>query len=223
MIIHQVHLSLLQYYGSVSTLNNLPNSTDINFDSQNVSGGEDNESKGISEMYGLAVFKYDKLVGELTPIQTLAHMIISNDIKSCTITIPSPTDETVPMDVYVYNKTSPKIKVEIINETPYIDVSLNVEAKVLSVTNNSDFLDDEYLELIQNNLDYYLYDLINNYLYTISKDFESDINNFGKHALILFNTNNDFLEYNWLDNFKDSFFNINISSEINSSFLLSNK
>lgn len=174
-------------------------------------------------MYGLAVFNEDKLVGELTPMQTLAHMMISNDIKSCTLTIPSPTDETIPMDIYVYNKTTPKIKVDIINDTPYIEVSLNLDAKVLSVTNDSDFLDYEYLQLIENNLNYYIYNLINNYLYTISKDFNCDINNFGENALILFNTSNDFLEYNWLDKFKDSFFKINISSEINSSFLLSNK
>ena len=52
---------------------------------------------------------------------------------------------------------------------------------------------------------------MSNYLYKTSKDFKADINNFGKNALCNFTTINEFENYNWLSNYENSFFNININ------------
>ena len=48
------------------------------------------ESKNNVESMGLAVFRGDKLVGELNNIETLCHLIITNDLKNATINITNP-------------------------------------------------------------------------------------------------------------------------------------
>ena len=46
------------------------------------------------ENIGLAVFKNDILVGELNAEESILHMMVSNKLKSCTISIPNPIGDS---------------------------------------------------------------------------------------------------------------------------------
>ena len=58
------------------------------------------------------------------------------------------------------------------------------------------------------------------YMYTNSKEYNSDIAGIGKFAVKNFLTINDFENYDWLDNFKDCFFDVNVHSNVISELLL---
>ena len=60
-----------------------------------------------------------------------------------------------------------------------------------------------------------------NYCYKISKEFGADIDLFGKHAVKHFLTWDKWLEYNWLDNYKNAFFDIDVDVDVISSYLIS--
>ena len=70
-------------------------------------------SKTNIENVGLAVFHGDKLVGELTGLETICHQIISNKLDTCTINIPSPfeEDKTISLRMRLANKTNNNVKI----------------------------------------------------------------------------------------------------------------
>ncbi len=125
--------------------------------------------------------------------------------------------------MYLYTKSNPKINVKLINGSPYISVKLKLEAKILSLDENSNYITELRLNDISNSANQYITNLISDYLYKTSKEYESDINQFGKYTLKLFSTTNDFENYNWLENYKNSFFDVNIDTNVQSALLLSGK
>lgn len=178
------------------------------------------ENSGTSSLMGICVFKGDTLVGELSSEETLAHMLVTNKVDSCTISIPHPYDENLVIDLFLYNKSKPKITVDIVNGSPFIQIDMKLEAKVSSFDSTSNFSDEELINQISESSNNYIQNLILNYLYKMSKEYCVDIDNFGKYCLNNFIEVEDFANYNWKDHFKDSFFQLNINTNILSSFLL---
>ena len=52
-----------------------------------------------AENFGLAVFKYDKLVGELNGIETVCYSILSNNVQGFFLTIKDPRSEEEYIDL----------------------------------------------------------------------------------------------------------------------------
>ena len=55
------------------------------------------------------------LSGELTAIETICHLIITNELEECFITIPSPFDEDSSIDLYITLDEATKNDVKIVN------------------------------------------------------------------------------------------------------------
>ena len=85
---------------------------------------------------------------------------------------------------------------------------------------NSDYLDDNMLTEISNTCDAYLESVFSSFFYKTAKIFNSDIVGVGKSALSSFRTSSDFENYNWEENYKNSFFDITVNSNVKSGFLL---
>lgn len=79
---------------------------------------------------------------------------------------------------------------------------------------NFDYLDTNILDSMSTSCNNYLKNQFSNYLYKTSTIFESDINNFGLYALSQFTTTTEFNNYNWLENYKNSTFDIDINTII---------
>lgn len=175
------------------------------------------------ENMGLAIFRNDKLVGELSAQETIWHMIVSNHLKSCTISIPDPLGDTESIDINLKLDCSTKKSVQIINGTPHISCKIKVKAQILSATQQStsdetNYYKKENLELIETTCNEYLKKNISDYLYKTAKTYNSDIDGFGKYAVKYFTTTQSWQEYNWLDNYKNSIFNVKVDTTIKSGY-----
>lgn len=217
--------NLLLCYGSISTENAITSgSYNTSFtstkDSQTSAGSTPLDNSGTSETMGLAVFKGDTLIGELTARETLCHMLIQNDIESCNITIPRPDNTNENIDLYLYNNSHPRIKVDIINGTPFIRIDLKLEARILSVSSSESYTTEEDLSQISLSASQHIESIMTEYLYKTSVKLNSDIDSFGNHALSIFLTNSEFESYNWLENYKNATFNVNVNTRVKSAFLL---
>ena len=73
--------------------------SDINKDSSYIAGETPISSKDNIENMGLAVFHKDKIVGELNGLESIFHLIISNKLESCNISIPNPLGDSESIDV----------------------------------------------------------------------------------------------------------------------------
>ena len=171
------------------------------------------------ENLGLAVFKGDKLVGELNGLECIAHLILTNELDNAVISVPSPFESTNYIDLYITDSKC-KTKVYLSNGIPYIKPDIDLSCRIISMSDDYKDLTEENILLIEEYTKYYIERFIYDYLYKTAKVFKSDITAFGKYAVSNFSTLNEWDEYNWLDNYQNSFFNVDINIDIISRYLL---
>ena len=174
----------------------------------------------ISENTGLAVFKEDKLVGELNAIENLCFMIIDNKVDGFLISVPNPKDSNSFVDVYFTPIANTSIDAKIVNNSPYIKINCRISGRVYSLNENANYSDPQTLEELSNSCSNYLESIISDYLYKTSKVFNSDITKLGKYIRKNFLTESEYKDYNWSDRYQDSVFEIKVNASIKSSFLL---
>ena len=75
------------------------NTSDINKDSSYIAGETPISYKNNIENMGLAVFHGDKIVGELNGLESIFHLMVSNELESCNISIPNPLGDSESIDV----------------------------------------------------------------------------------------------------------------------------
>ena len=106
------------------------------------------DSQKNIENLGLAVFKGDKLVGELNGVECIAHLILTNELENAVISVPSPFESTNYIDLYLTNSKC-KSKVYLTNGTPYIKPSIDLSARIISMSDDYKDLTEENIELIE--------------------------------------------------------------------------
>ena len=189
-------------------------------DSDIEAGSSPIEGENQSENIGVVVFKDDTLVGELNALETISLLTIRNDVNRFLISIPDPLNENNDLDIYLTHTFSNDIKVYTDTPSAYIKLKIELSGRIYSMANNANYLSPEVLETISNSCNSYLESTFSSYLYKTSKDFKSDINGFGKSALKNFISVQDFEQYNWLDNYQNAFFDVEVDTSIKSGMLI---
>lgn len=203
------------------TIVNLNSVSSYSMDSSYTSGQTPIENEKPSTVYmGLSVFYNDKLVGELNGIETICHLLVSNQLKTCTLTIPSPFDEDGSIDLFVRPDGKTRCKVSFVNGSPYIETKVKIKARILSLTEDSNYLSSENIEKIEEYATSYVENCISEYLYKTAKVLESDIAGFGKYAVTHFKTMEEWNDCHWLALYKDAFFHVDVKTKVASSYLL---
>lgn len=211
-------------YAILGGINSASESSSSSIPSQKDSAIKSNESAITgdlkSENVGLAVFKDAKLVGELTAIENLAFLCTKNEVDGFLISVPNPQNENKSIDIYLTPNKSTKISVSIVNGSPYATLNYFFTGRIYSMTDSSNYLDNSLLTEISNTCNTYLESIFSSFLYKTSKEFNSDITGIGKYALRNFTTTSQFEEYNWKDNYKNSFFEVTVDTNVKSGFLI---
>ncbi len=174
------------------------------------------EFETVLENMGLAVFNDDKLVGELTGMDALSHLLVVSDLESAIITVPNPFNSDSTISLYITSPKKTKTSVKLINGTPYIQCNINISGEILSLDQDLNYSSKSNLDLVEDYTNTYLEQCISSYLYKTSKEFNSDIANFGKYVVGNYATWDEWIESDWLYNYQNSFFSINVDSTISS-------
>ena len=174
-----------------------------------------------SENLGIAVFKDDKMVGELTAIETMLHLILTDNFESGIITLNHPLKENSTIDIALYSHKKTNIDAKLINGSPFATIEVFLNSRLLSVDKNSGDFDADEIKELESLINSYLENAILNYLYKTSKEFESDIDGIGQSLLTKFKNSKEWNNYNWPQNYKNTFFKVHVNTNIKSSFLLS--
>lgn len=201
---------------------NLP-SSDNSEDELDIVAGElpITEYKRESENLGIAVFKDDKMVGELTAIETMLHLILTDNFESGIITLNHPLKENSTIDIALYSHKDTNIDTKLVNGSPFASIEVFLNSRLLSVDKNSGDFDADEIKELESLINSYLENAILNYLYKTSKEFESDIDGIGQSLLTKFKNSKEWNNYNWPQNYKNTFFKAHVNTNIKSSFLLS--
>ena len=189
-------------------------------DSSYVAGQAPIKNKTNLEFMGLAVFNGDKLVGELNGMDSICHLLCTNEFKSSTISIPSPFNQNELIDLFIQADGKNDIKVSIINGSPYIHVKVHLLSYVNSMDYGLDLTSFENIQLVQEYAEAYLESKLLDYLYTTSKQFHSDIANFGKYSAIDYLTVQEWQKLDWKNLYPDSFFDVEVQVDVKNGNLL---
>ena len=114
-----------------------------------------------------------------------------------------------------------KTKVRFVNGAPYIRLEIALDGKILSLNKHTNSFNKDDIALIESYADSYVRENMEKYLYKTSKDFKSDIAMFGRYAVSHFDTWDKWNNYNWLDNYENAFFDVNVNVDVISSYLVS--
>ena len=210
--------------GNGNKLSITPSNVTVNPEQEfNIVAGENPlvEYERKSENLGLAVFKQAKLVGELTAFENLLHLILTNQFESSVISIDNPYKENSAIDIALYFHKNTKINAKLVNGSPYVKSTIYLNARLLSVDKISESLTPEKIEELELLINSYLENAFLDYQYKTAKVFEADIDNVGKNLIKNFKNDNEWNNYNWPSNYKNTFFDVDVRTNIKSSFLLS--
>ena len=170
---------------------------------------------------GIAVFKDDKYVGELSEIESICHLLITNNVDSFVISLPAEGYPDNLLDLNIQPLKSTKIKVDTSSNSPTINIAVYCEARVLTIDKNSNYEDSKVLKDISQKAHRYLKEQIENYLEKTTKKFNSDIAGFIDHATKNFLTQKDLENYDWSSKYENSNFNVDVKVDVMSSLLFS--
>ena len=210
--------------GNGNKLSITPSNVTVNPEQEfNIVAGENPlvEYERKSENLGLAVFKQAKLVGELTAFENLLHLILTNQFESSVVSIDNPYKENSAIDIALYFHKNTKINAKLVNGSPYVKSTIYLNARLLSVDKISESLTPEKIEELELLINSYLENAFLDYQYKTAKVFEADIDNVGKNLIKNFKNDNEWNNYNWPSNYKNTFFDVDVKTNIKSSFLLS--
>lgn len=190
---------------------------------QNDSGGATLEISGQrgTQNVGIAVFKKDKYVGQLSEIDSICHLLVTNNVDSFILSIPNKDYPDNLIDLSISPVRNCKISVDTSSDTPFISLSVFCDAKILTIGKSYSYSNPEVLENLSEQAKNFLKKNIENYLNKTSKELDSDIAGFSKHAIINFLTIEDWDNYNWISKYSNSKFNINVNLNVSSSLLFS--
>ena len=210
--------------GGVNTSDNNSSQSQSQSQSSDESNIKSNESpitgERLSQNIGLAIFKNAKLAGELNAIETICFLTLKEKVDNFLVSIPDPQKSNSKIDIYLTPNTTHNIDIDFVNGAPYVKIKLDFSGKIYSMSRDSQYLNTDVLNTISTSCNNYLKSQFSGYLYKTSTVFESDINGLGSNALSKFATTTEFDNYNWLDNYKNCTFDVEIKTVIDSGFLL---
>lgn len=168
---------------------------------------------------GLAVFKDDRMVGHTTAVESIAYLLLVNHLEESMITIDNPFEENSKIDIGIGTTKNCHKNVEIINNTPYITCDVFITANIESSGKNFDYTKSENIRIIEEETKKYLTGLLENYLYKLSREYNSDILKFKNIYTKKCLTNQDLDKVHFDEIYKDSVFKVNVDVQISSTHL----
>ena len=175
-----------------------------------------------TENIGLAVFNKDKYIGNLSAIETLCYTLIEEEVDNFSVFIDNPFEKNKKIDLSVSSLKPVNTKVDLLKENPIITIKFNLTAKALTGQDTLNFSDKDTLNAINNALKEFLTSKMKDYLYKTSQEYKCDINGFYSIIKPKFLTIPEYENYNWKQKYQNAEFNIEINSNVISSFLVQN-
>lgn len=175
--------------------------------------------RDMIKIEGSAVFLKNKMVGKLSPSETLAALLITNDTKNPLLVIPISNkdklkdNKTITLEVF-----KSKAKIKYLNMGNNIGISVNIEinAGIAEMNYTMNHLDEKSIYELENTLKDNMEQYILKTIKTVQTNYKSDIFGFGKRV----ETNNPKLWANiknqWSEKFSEMPVYVNVTLNIKS-------
>lgn len=172
------------------------------------------ETGNESETLGLAVFKNDKMVGELNWEESTCYLLLSGSYQYSYWTFPDPKSPDSSIVIRVRQNRKPIKSVNINSNNIMISLEIFLEGDITVIRSRIPYEDEKELNMLDDSIISYIKSRLTKYLEKTSKTFESDINNFGNIAKSKFSTLQEWKDYNWPNKYKNAKFEVKVDFKI---------
>ena len=161
-----------------------------------------------AQVIGLAVFRADKMVGELDGEEAGYYLMMNGEFHYSYWSIPDPRDKDYIVVINLKQSRKPVIKVNITGSRPEISVNVKLEADFISIQSGQNYeADNEFFEA---STEAFLKEGMLRFLHKTAKEYKSDICGFGKQVQGKFLFWNQWEKFGWLNQYKDADFKVNV-------------
>lgn len=205
------------------------NNTQGNNDSQSDSGGsgksgsasgsESNNEKSEAKFAGLAIFKGSKMVGEISPLLTMGHLIMTNKLQDAAITVPDVENQNKLASITIRQNRPCKFDVQIENNVPKIKITAYLDAHLESSGTTTDYLNNDNKYKLNKAVEEKVTQIVNDYLNKLI-EYDSDIAGIGREAKLLCKTWKEFEDLKWKEIFKNTEFDVSSDVSLNVSQII---
>ncbi len=163
-----------------------------------------------AELIGAAVFRGDKLVGELNLGEARSLLMTEGRYLHGAFTIPDPLDDGTFVTIEAYKQKDPQIKVTVTGDRPVIGVKVFYEGVTQNQQNDIDYQAEAFKPVLEKSYEDFMVKCISE---TIQKcqELGSDIFGFGEIASMQFWTIQEWVQYGWPEKFKNAQVNVEAS------------
>lgn len=174
----------------------------------NVSAGKKNKS----EVMGMAVFYDDKMVGEMSGIESEMYNILNGKFRYNYDSFESRNlpDKSVVMMLEQHER--PSVRIDVSGESPKIDIRVKLEGNVISVP--EEYILEENIYKFEKEVAGDIKNALEKFLYKTSRELGTDILGMGAYLKKSFLSYGDFEEYNWKEAYKHAEFNVDVKFNI---------
>ena len=159
------------------------------------------------EFFGTAVFDGDKMVGKLTGFETQMMMLVRGDVKRMSFTIADPQKPELVLPISIKEVDKLKVQVDIDGDKPKIKLELGMEGDIAIIQSRINYEKPEMKKIVEAAFEKYIEDGINR-TFQKCREMKCDVFNFGHSAVKKFLTIPEWEEYNWIDKFPNSEFEV---------------
>lgn len=174
----------------------------------NVSAGKKNKSEAM----GMAVFSGEKMIGEMSSIESELYNILTGTFRYNYDSFGGAGVSDKPVVMLIEEQNKPKISVDVSQLPPKISVRAAIEGSVISVP--GEYLLEENIYEFENEFKRDIKTALNKFLYKTSRELGADILGFGSYAKRSFFNYSDFEEYNWRERYKSAEFDVEVDFNI---------
>lgn len=161
------------------------------------------------EVFGLAVFDGDRMVGSLSQNETRFFLMVIGEFQRGFFTL---VDENEPGLIYVVEAQlarKPRISASMENGVPVIGLELKLDIDIISIQSRRHYEKLDNIDEFENNLQAYFEQGLKE---TIDKTqvYNSDIFHFGKKVAGSFGTIQELDDYNWIKHYQEAEVNVSV-------------
>lgn len=195
------------------------NGTDDN-SGGNEEKSEDKKNKSETKFLGIAAFNGGKMVGTIPEELVASHLILTSSLKNGNITVEDVEQENKLVSIHLTQNKHCKFDVTLENETPEINIYIDLTAKLQSSNSITDYLTKKNKNALKEKIEEKLEQQLNEY-FKLTQEFNSDIAGLGKYVKTKYLTWEEFKKSKWLENYKNAKINIAVNIDLNVSRVIS--
>jgi len=170
--------------------------------------------RGVPQFIGTAVFRGDRMVGQLSGNESMYLNMLTGEFRRGMIVIEDPQESGQKVGLFLYQGKKPQVKVNLESGVPVIDVELFQEPEISGITSNINYESPELKPVLEEALEEVIKNGCDRLVARTQEEFRSDVFGFGRFAKMKFLTVQDWEDYNWSEAYPAATVNINVNLSI---------